>query len=567
MSPLLTRNLKVKFLGITPVLTDETGVLNPQQIVALSSLATFKGRSIKKLLKDIEKKGENLDEKIKGILQRSSLRGHASLSTTPSLCLAYEGSKFLDSALTGIVFSSSLASSGRRTKTTEVDIVYPVRIFKNKKARKIYETISKRIIKFFNFLSANGVQKDEASKILQYGIYGTGIIYLPIESIIGLKREYVTEKAWMPEEIGILLKKIEKKLKNLGIDWLYTTREAAPRNVYPYPNIFKSPKKLNLVRELRKKEKLIDNSKLISVDVLIPPGLKKKLANFEKKRKKVFSSLTKIKKNWLSLLFQLQEVFRDYNLTLKIKVLSSVPWRVWGEKKRHRTCPQIIESIYYCINRAAERFRKFKKQIEKNQINKKLLKDYNPPTTSEVPLRRVAGGSESHSSLHSEWAPIEEIFSIPPSIKENPEFLKEYLLIALKSFEGYRNLIKLKIKPREAIFLIPRAVKIDILQEYDLYNLLTGYYPLRLCQTAEEEMRRNTLREASQIKKALTKKGHSWLNKFIGPKCQMIGFCPEEKSCGQILTSVKKYNEKFHREMKEDLKKRFEENLKNLGRR
>ena len=34
--------------------------------------------------------------------------------------------------------------------------------------------------------------------------------------------------------------------------------------------------------------------------------------------------------------------------------------------------------------------------------------DYNPPITSEVPRRksgRVAGGSESHSSLRSEWAP------------------------------------------------------------------------------------------------------------------------------------------------------------------
>ena len=70
----------------------------------------------------------------------------------------------------------------------------------------------------------------------------------------------------------------------------------------------------------------------------------------------------------------------------------------------------------------------------------------------------------------------------------------------MNAFQGYQKLIRMKIEPREAIFLIPRAVKIDILQEYDLYNLLTGYYPLRLCQTAEEEMRRNTLREAAVLK-------------------------------------------------------------------
>jgi len=253
--------------------------------------------------------------------------------------------------------------------------------------------------------------------------------------------------------------------------------------------------------------------------------------------KNTFSSLAKVKKNWQRLLDLRQIIFRDYNSALKIKVLSSIPWRVWGEKKRHRTVPQIIESIYYCIERAAEKFSQFKKQIEAKKINKKLIEE------------------------------IEEIFSIPPSIKNNPEFLSRYLLTALKSFQGYQDLIKLKIKPKEAIFLIPRAVKIDILQEYDLYNLLTGYYPLRLCPTAEEEMRRNTLKEVAQIKKVLSKKGYGWLNKFIGSKCQIMGFCPEGNYCPMILTSVKKYNEKFHQEMKTELKKRFQENLKNLGRR
>jgi len=296
MKPFLTRNLKVKFLGITPVLKNQTGVLNPQEIVALSSLATFKGRSIKKLLKEIEKKGENLDERIKLILQRSSLRGHASIATTPSICLAYEGSKFLDSALTGMVFSSSLMASGRRTATALRDIVFPDKIFLNRKAKKIYQEISEKNIETYNYFLSKGIQKDEASKILDYGIYGTGIIQLPVESIIGLRREAVAEKDWMPEEIGILLKEIEKKLKNFGIDWLYATREAAPRNVYPYPNIFKNPRKSNLVRELRKKEKLPQGTKLISMDISITPGLKKELANLEKKTKETFSSLKKIKR-------------------------------------------------------------------------------------------------------------------------------------------------------------------------------------------------------------------------------------------------------------------------------
>jgi len=535
MKSFLTSDLKVKFLGITPVFSDKTGILNPQEIAAFSALLTFKGKSIKNLLKDTLKKGENLKERIGKILQKSSLIGHASVATTPSLCLNYEGSKFLDSALTGIYFSSSLVSSGRRTSTTEKDIVFPNKIFLNKKAKEIYQKISEKIIELFNSLLSRGIQKDEASKILQYGIYGTGIIQLPIETIAGLKREYLAEKDWMPEEIGILLKKIEKETKKLGIDLLYTTREAAPRNIYPYPNIFKNPEKSNLVRRLCKNEKLTEGSKIISIEALITPELRKKLEELEKKRKETFASLKKIKKEWPNLLALLQEILRDYNLAIKIKVLSSIPWRVWGEKKRHRTCPQIIESIYYAIDRAAEKFKKFKKQIEQRKISQTTLKE------------------------------IAKVFSIPPSIKQNPTLLSEYLSVALEAFEGYQRLINLKIRPRDAIFLIPRAVKNDILQEYDLYNFLTGYYPLRLCQTAEEEMRRNSLREVAQIKNALTEKGLGFLNNFIVPKCQIIGFCPEEKYCPMVLSSVKNYNEKFHREMKEELKKKFEENLKKLG--
>jgi len=190
-----------------------------------------------------------------------------------------------------------------------------------------------------------------------------------------------------------LLKKNEKETKKLGVDLLYTTRTVAPRNIYPYPNIFKNPQKPNLVRELRRTEKLINGSKVISLDALITPELKNKLAELAKKKKETFSSPKKIKKEWLNFLASLQEILRDYNSALRIKVLSSIPWRIWGEKKRHRTCPQIIESIYFCTERTAEKFKKFKTRISLNQIDKKLVKE------------------------------LEEAFSIPPSIKNNQKFL------------------------------------------------------------------------------------------------------------------------------------------------
>jgi len=531
MKSRLTKDLKVQFLGIIPYLEDKTGVLTPQQIVSLSALLTFKGKPIKTLLKESVEKGENIKEKIQNILRRSSLRGHASIATTPSICLAYEGSKFLDSMLTGIVFSSSLVSSGRRTKTSVDDIVFPDKIYSNKSAKKIYEAASKENIETFNYLLSRDIKNDEASKILQYGIYGTGIINLPIESIVSLEREYQLEKDWMPEEAKLLLEKIKRKTIEFGVDWLLATREAAPRNAYPYPNIFKNPATSNMARELRKKIKLPEGTKMLSMETLATPDFLRRIRAFSKKINSVSKSPANIKKSWFNIILLRREILRDHNLALRFQILSSIPWRVWGEKKRHRTVPMVIESLYYCVGRAATILRNSEGKIRRGEFSDKMIKE------------------------------IDDYFSVPPTVRKNPELLKRYLASAINSFNCYKKLLKMGIKPASAVFVIPRAVKLDILQSYDLYNLLTGYYPLRLCATAEEEMRRFSIKEANEIKKALKRKGLAIVADLIGPKCAGIGFCPEEKSCGYIKSKVKGYNDRFHKEMKEELEKRFEKNL------
>lgn len=533
--PLLTNNLKIKFLGITPVLSDKTGVLNPQQIVALSALLTFKGKSVQNLLKETTKKRQNLNEKIKNILRKSSLKGHASMATTPAFCFSYEASKFLDSGLTGMVFASALMASGRRTDTTVKDIVYPTTIIKNKKAQKIYKEASEKNISFFNFLLSQGVQKDEASKILQYGIYGTGIIQFPIESLVSLRREYENEKEWMPEEIGFLLKKIEKTLRRLGVDLLYTTRIVAPRNNYPYPHIFRDPEEPNLVRDLMRKKNNKDFFRIISSNFIVTPALKERLMELKKEITKTIKNKNNFKNKWLNLILIRGRITRDYNLAANIKILSSVAWRVWGDKKRHRTVPMIVESVYYCIERANKILKQYKKQIKEKNLNKKFLNE------------------------------IDSVFSIPPTIRNNEEFLYRYLERVVDSLEIYSKLIKLGVKRRDAIFIVPRGLKLDVLQDYNFYNLITGYYPLRICSTAEEELRRLSIKEVAAIKRILNQKKIGWLAEHIVPKCHVVGFCLEEKTCGLIKSLSPGYDDDFHREMKQDLEKKFQNNLKNLG--
>ncbi len=532
-----TKDLKMTFLGITPILQDETGTLKPQDIVALSALMTFKGKAVKDLYREAVEKGQDLDKKVKTVIRKSSLRGHASIATTPAICFTYEASKFLDSMMTGMVFSSSLMASGRRTDTTVDDIVYPTSIDQNKVAKEIFKKTSEETINFFNLLLGSGVEKDDASKILQYGIYGTGIIAYPIESVVAFKKEYEAEKDWMPEEAGLVITEIEKYLKKMGADLIYTSRNLAARNVFPFPNIFKDPAKNNLTRELIKKKNL--SKELVEIVEFVctkTPGLEKEAGEIIKLQKEIIISKRNIKKRWREILARRHVFMRDYNAALELKVLSAKSWRVWSEMKRHRTTPITPESLYFAIDVCQKVFQRLAKKI----ADKKL-------TTADI-------------------VTLDRVYTVPSSIRENKDMLYNWLDRVVKSLETYYRLIKKhKIRVADAIFVMPRGVRLNILQNHDLYNLISGYYPLRTCSTADTQLRAMSRIEMLKIKQLLKRKGFNNLEKLVVAKCHIPGFCLEEKNCPIIKGLVKDYDEKFHEEMKTQLDEEFERDLSTLG--
>lgn len=532
-----TKDFKITFLGVTPVLKDETGYLKPQDIVALSALMTFKGKSVKDLYQDAIDKGQAIDDKVKKIIRKSSLRGHASIATTPAICFTYEASKFIDSLMTGMVFSSSLMASGRRTDTTVDDIVYPTSIDANKDAKALYKKTSEENINFFNFLLQSGVEKDDASKALQYGIYGTGIIAYPIESLIAFKKELEAEGEWVPEEAKMFLLEIEKYLKKMGVDLIYASRDLAARNTLPFPNIFRDPAKTNITRELIKKKDLgNDLSDIIDFNATITPGLEKRAKEIYLADQELAKNPKNIKKQWREGLKLRHEFLRDYNTVLNLKTLSSVSWRVWGDRKRHRTVPQTPDSIYYAINRAQKVFEIMAKKIDSRKLTDKDLRTIN------------------------------RAYTILPSLKLNQDLLYGYLIRAKESFEAYNQLVnKYKVKPSDAVFVILRGIRIDMVSNFDLFNLISGYYPIRTCSTADVQLRNMTRQEMIKIKQFLEKKGLKYLAKLMVTKCWIAHFCLEEKHCPVVNGLLKDYNEKFHEEMKAQLDEEFEEGLKNLG--
>lgn len=523
-----TSDLKVTFLGINPSLEDSTGKLDAQSICAFSALLTFKGKSVQTLKQDAVDKDQDINKKIKNILRKSSLRGHASIATTPVLSFSYEASKFLDSALTGMVFSSSFMASGRRTDTDHEDIIFPSSIEKNKEAYEIYLEASKNNIDISHKLLENGIEKDQASKILQYGIYGTGTISYSIESFNSLRREYEREKEWMPEEIGIFLNTLENELKNLGVDLLYYTRAIAPRNTYPYPNIFKNPRNKNLVRDMAEKFSFNEECKILSIDNLTSENLKERMDKLKEKLTKAYQDKEYMINNWYDLLEERASIARDYQNALNIKLLSRLTWRVWGEKKRHRTMPMTVESVYFSINRTSDIWEKFANEIENNSLSEDQIKI------------------------------LDNACEIPPEIKSEPRLMYDFMSAVLKSLRTYRKLIEFGIPHRDAIFIIPRALRIDMIIDCNFYNLISGYYPLRLCTKAEEQLRRVTREETEEMKLKFKDSGLDWLNWHLRPKCYNVGFCPEEKSCFMIKKDESYYDDLIHEEMEKDLDAKFE---------
>lgn len=531
-----TKDLKVTFLGVTPVLRDESGYLKPQDIVALSALMTFKGKSVKDLYGEAVEKGQDLNKKVKTIIRKSSLRGHASIATTPAICFTYEASKFLDSMMTGMTFSSSLMASGRRTDTTVDDIVYPTSIDRNKYAKALYKKAAEDNINYLNHLLASGIVKDEASKVLQYGIYGTGIIAYPIESIVAFKKEYEAQKEWMPEEAGMIIHEIEKQMKKMGVDLIYASRQLAARNVFPFPNIFKNPVKTNIARELIGKNKLPEDLiKIVDFCVTQTPNLEKEAGAVWHLSQKIWQKRNQIKKRYRELLAARHELMRDYNTALNLKILSRVSWRVWSEKKRHRTVPMTPDSLYFAIDCLRPIFQKYAKKIAAQKL-----------TVSDIKI-------------------IDRYFTVPISIKNKKDLLYGYLRCVKNSLDVYFTLVeKYKIRPADTVFVMPRGVRIDIVQNYDLFNLISGYFPVRTCSTAEIQLRQMTLVEMAKIKSLLIKKGLPNLAKIMTTKCHIPGFCLEEKHCPVIGGLIKNYNDKFHEDIKAHLDEEFEQKLTQL---
>jgi thymidylate synthase ThyX len=505
---------KVSVIGYGPKIDlGNKGEATPDEIIRFAALTTYKDISILDEIAELKKEGEYDQKIITKSLIGSAGAGHASMSTTPGIWFMLEGdcSKAVDSIFTGTKYGSFLMPSSRRIPVNKEQIVVPDGILKQDiGAVDQYMKASKGNIETYEFLKENKIiSKQEASKIVQYGHRGGGVMFMPLETIINFAKDFEDNDS-IPQEGKEVISQLEEFIHNNGMGITYEAKKSAPRIGSIIPTIFHYKK--NIAQELKFDPKNQFDPFLMNLTYIQSDQFEKQAFAYLKKHKEILSSVKNIKQGSKELLNQLEPIVTGYNDCISATIGSRIPWRIWGEVKRHRTLDQTPESIYWATKRAVE-------------VNKKYLENPNV-------------------DLVSTFSPI---FSIPNELKKDRENLKKWVNTFSNSLTAYENLLNMGVKKSDAILVIPRGLKLNIVKRFNLFNLTAGYMSLRLCGTCEPEM------------KDLTEKEHKLIlnneilpdqiKKLIMPKCGYVGFCPD-RNCGKINKFVKFYDQDIHKKIK-----------------
>lgn len=119
-------------------------------------------------------------------------------------------------------------------------------------------------------------------------------------------------------------------------------------------------------------------------------------------------------------------------------------------------------------------------------------------------------------------------FVTPSTIAQNENAKKIFTECLNNIKQAYDRLISLDIPIEDARFILPNATHTDLIMTMnfrELYNVCQ----IRLCSRAQWEIRELFWRAKSELRKIAELEGFS---EYLQPKCRILGYCPEAKSCG-----------------------------------
>jgi len=115
----------------------------------------------------------------------------------------------------------------------------------------------------------------------------------------------------------------------------------------------------------------------------------------------------------------------------------------------------------------------------------------------------------------------------PLTIDTKIRIAEKYKKFMGKIFDFYNKLIELGIPEEDARFILPQGSLTTIVFTMNLRSLIHFCHE-RMCNRAQWEIRElaNRCKELVVEKLPITEE-------WLVPKCEYLGYCPEEKSCGK----------------------------------
>lgn len=117
-------------------------------------------------------------------------------------------------------------------------------------------------------------------------------------------------------------------------------------------------------------------------------------------------------------------------------------------------------------------------------------------------------------------------FITPASIKENDFYYKRYEALMGDIDSLYKMMLEAGILAEDARFILPNACSTSLVMTFNIRSLI-NFCNLRLCAKAQWEIRAL----AKEIKR-LVCLTYPFLEKYLAPKCKVVGYCTEKKCCG-----------------------------------
>lgn len=121
-------------------------------------------------------------------------------------------------------------------------------------------------------------------------------------------------------------------------------------------------------------------------------------------------------------------------------------------------------------------------------------------------------------------------YIIPPTIERDENLKSKFVDFMNKISEQYQEFVEAGIPAEDARFVLPNAAASSLVASLNLREMI-HLANLRLCTRAQYEIRTMV----KMMCDALVAE-EPWLKPYLVPKCDRLGFCDEDKSCGRVKT-------------------------------